>query len=766
MQINFQTLNILYKAQQKKLERKQQNAVKSNQSTSSNPFSQLNKDTLQISFGSDHCTVQNFKVKDIENLHCPACGLVMLTERQIATFINEVSQQKGEGLVRVLEKYENESTITKKESRDKNQMGIFRPIKKQVVDVIKKLAKENPNLYLDQLVALYAQDCIDKLIDKQLVVCDELFTYINQNIQEPEKEKLLEKLEEYIRQIKGISYETFSRKRFIYGMKQGVTSFKEKNEIEAIASKLPTSENDVNSFFVKYSKNEKRNSKLIAEKLVNTAIPTAEHLQPKSKGGKDRISNYICDCAECNSARGNTDFYDWIQTLPEFEEKLQDYIYDIQDAIDDEKLSARYDTYIEQVIDTIATLSEGEIILEIPDSKNPKKIAATMQKRQKDLSKIKSGQTKLEAKKAALEKEIATLEKFQYFEEADEYREIQEQLDDINQKSTVIYDSMQKIKKPLDELKAKLYEIEIRLNNSKNNKELQKEYKAAQAQYEAKQDEYDSLDNKLGKLKKRKIRLKKQKRNYVLKENEKNKRINELTTLVTKITQAKAELEELGNVNQKMQDLTSSISAIQETIEQLEAQNTIIEEKENFNANDKTKYSEYAKKCDLLTTANKIITGKEYKKFSANAGYARELIEYSKNSLQREINELSQNDEVIYFINQAKIRSEEEKKSNAEAKLIQVQTQKKQSETLSARIEQISQGKTLDSVQKELSELRQDKQIRQEIYGITRKRTLLEHLTKTIEKNASCIQKMENHQNYTSSQWSELLNSVDLDDVI
>lgn len=405
MQINFQTLNILYKAQQKKLERKEQNIIKSNQNTLSNPFSQLNKDTLQISFGSDHCAVQNFKVKDIDNLHCPACGLVMLTEKQIATFINEVSQQKGEDLIRVLEKYENESTITKKEARDKKQMGIFRPIKKQVVDIIKKLAKENPNLYIDQLVTIYAQECLDKLIDKQIIVCDELCAYINQNIQDSEKEKLLEKLEEYIRQIKGESSETFSRKKFIYGMKQGVSSFKQKNEIEAIASKLPTSENDVNSFFVKYSKNEKRNSRLIAEKLVNTAIPTAEHLQPKSKGGKDRISNYICDCAECNSARGNTDFYDWIQTLPEFEEKLQDYIYDIQDAIDDEKLSPKYDTYIEQVIDTIATLSEGEIILEIPDSKNPKKIAATMQKRQKDINRIKNEQAKLEAKKLILKKQ-------------------------------------------------------------------------------------------------------------------------------------------------------------------------------------------------------------------------------------------------------------------------------------------------------------------------------------------------------------------------
>lgn len=766
MQINFQTLNILYKTQEKKLERKQQNIINSNQNVLTNPFGQLNKDVLQISFGSDHCTVQNFKVKDIANLHCPACGLVMLTERQIATFINEVSQQKGEDLVRVLEKYEDESTITKQESRDKNQMGIFRPIKKQVVDVIKKLAKENPDLFIDQLVGLYAQDCINSLIDNQLVVCDELFKYINQNIKEPEKSAILEKFEEYIRQIKGISDETFSRKKFIYGMKQSVSSFKQKNEIEAIASKLPTSENDVNSFFVKYSKNEKRNSKLIAEKLVNTAIPTAEHLLPKSKGGKDRISNYICDCAECNSRRGNTDFYNWIQTLPDFEEKLQDYIYDVQDAIDNERLPAKYDSYLEQVIDTIAVLSEGEIILEIPDSKNPKKIANVMQKRQKDLHRVKNGQSKLETEKATLEQEIATLQKFQDFKEADEYREIQEQLENINQQMVVLFDLMQKLKNPLDELKTQLNEAETKLNTSKNNKEFQKEYRATKAQYEIKEEEYESLENKLGKLKQRKIRLKKQKRNYAIKENEKNRRINELTTLTTKITQAKAELEELGDTAQKAENMASVVSSIQKTIEELEAQNAQIKEKENFSENDRTKFKEYVKKNELLIAANKIIQSKEYKKFSTNAGYARELMEYSKKSLQKELDEMLQDNEVIYFVNQAKIKSEKEKKANAETKLTQALMQKKQAETLVAKIEQMTQGKTMELAQKELKELKQDRQIRQEIYGITKKRTHLEYLTKAIKKNASSIQKMENYQEYTSAQWSELLNSVDLDAIV
>ena len=33
---------------------------------------------------------------------------------------------------------------------------------------------------------------------------------------------------------------------------------------------------------------------------------SVDHLQPKSKGGKDRADNYKLACKPCNSARGNT----------------------------------------------------------------------------------------------------------------------------------------------------------------------------------------------------------------------------------------------------------------------------------------------------------------------------------------------------------------------------------------------------------------------------------------------------------------------------
>lgn len=39
--------------------------------------------------------------------------------------------------------------------------------------------------------------------------------------------------------------------------------------------------------------------------LLTRATASVDHLQPKSKGGKDRADNYMLACKQCNSARGN-----------------------------------------------------------------------------------------------------------------------------------------------------------------------------------------------------------------------------------------------------------------------------------------------------------------------------------------------------------------------------------------------------------------------------------------------------------------------------
>lgn len=769
MQVNFQTINNIIKNRQLKMLPKEQNAnVDKTQFATINPFRPRTQDSFEISFGSDHCSVQNFEIKNIENLRCPACGLIMLNDKQISSFVADVGSKKGDDLIATLEKYEDESTITGRESLDATGHGVYRPIKKQVVDVIKKLAKENPNMNIAQLVGKHAKSCIDSLISKQMVVVEELRSYIIKYIDdETEKKAVLEILDEHVKQIKGESDEDFARKRFIYNMKRAVSSYDQKQAVEEIASKLPTSETDVNSFFVKYSKETKMRPNVIAEKLVNTTKPTAEHLKPKSKGGRDRISNYICDCADCNSKRGNMDFSDWAKTIPDFEEKLQTYIYDVQDAIDDECLHPRYDSYIEQVVDTIATLSEGEIVLEMPDPKNPKKIAALMQKRQRELDKIISSQEKLEAKKAALEDEIKKLENYEHFSEADEYREIKEQLNEVAQETSRLSDILITLRKPLYILKNEVSALEDAVSKAKTPEEkrtAQQEYNKKNKEYEQKQNEYNAYENKLNKLRRKRIKLKKQKRGYSARENELIKRIEGLRVIVTKASQANEKLTQLGDIEQKENDLIARIDSMSAFIKELEAQNAEILADESFNPRNRKPYEIYLHKMELLSTADKLLQSKTYKKIGPSAGLTRELVEISKKSVQDDIDKLLQEKEVIYFINLGKIKNESEKREKQTAKLDEILKLRKQAEDLQKEISSLCGTRSIESVQQELRDALDEKRTREDIYKLTDKRKQLEHLTKLAKRNSISIEKLKNHHLLTNAEWAEITSFIDFDD--
>ncbi|MBR3604677.1 MAG: hypothetical protein IKL52_01460, partial [Candidatus Gastranaerophilales bacterium] len=246
-----------------------------------NPFAPRLKDTFEVSFtAKDHCSTQNFRIKEIPNLRCPACGLIMLTDEQIVLYIKDIASKQGSDLASALEKYEDESVMTNKPSLDKTGFGIYRPIKKDIVDIYKRLAIEYPNEDLLGLTKIEAARCINELIAQQMDVIAELENYINANFYDEENEALLKKVDEYKKQIRGESKDTFARKKFIYAMRNSVSTPEHKKEMEGIASKMPTSENNINSFFVKYAKAAK-SAKDIASKFVNQSKPTAEHIIPK-----------------------------------------------------------------------------------------------------------------------------------------------------------------------------------------------------------------------------------------------------------------------------------------------------------------------------------------------------------------------------------------------------------------------------------------------------------------------------------------------------
>lgn len=760
MQINFQTFK--YLTFNKVYKKAQNNGV-------INPFARNEYDSVEISFGAKHCSTQNFRVKEIPNLHCPACGLIMLTEEQVGAFIRDVSSKRGQELADTLEKYEDESYVTGKPSRDKTGFGIYRPIKKEVVDIYKRLAIENPQMDLLDLTKLQAKNCINALIQEQMEVIKELTSFVEQNYQGDKKDNLLSKIEEYTKQINGKSDKQFARKKFIYAMKQAV-DISHKDKVEQITSKMPTSENDVNSFFVKYAKKNGLTSSDIASKFVNQSIPTAEHVKPKVLGGANSLTNYICDCADCNAKRGHVPFHEWLQTLPEFEQRLQEYVNDVRAAIDADffKDSPEYDTYVEKIIETLAEVTEGEVILEIPEVTNPAKNAAVLKRRESEIAKIKSQNDILAQRRDALRKEIAKLEEYNDFDDIDEHREILEELAKVSAEIDALTTNVIALRKPIYELKKEIESLEDQIESAKTEKEkesLRALYNTKNRDCKALEAEVGAIEKRCGAFKRKRINLKKQKKVFYVKEAALKAKIEDLRSLVYKIDALNEKIAKLGNWSQKEVSLSEKISQLQSQIDEATVQNNQIASNPDFNTNYSAPYNEYCHQKELLAAVDKMLNKQDYKKSGVKASHGREILEIAKKTIQKEIETLESSENVIYYINLINIKEWEIEKESLKEKLAEILKTKHEAQELQRQIDDLCAGRSEEQIRSEYKSLAEEKRTIDEIHKIGEKRTRLEHLTRIVRKNEIQLKKLENFRNMTNAQYAESMSFIELDDI-
>ncbi|MBQ8475425.1 hypothetical protein IJ531_00005, partial [bacterium] len=159
------------------------------------------------------CATSNFEIKNIPNLHCPVCGLLMLTDEQVEEFVQDVQHKRGYDLIKALEKYEDESVFTGVKSNPPK--SIYRPLKQEIVDIIKDLAAQHESASLSELVQMEARNRIDSLIASQMAVMRELEQYVkSSNATRNEKEYIYNILSSFKREILGEGDNKFARKRF------------------------------------------------------------------------------------------------------------------------------------------------------------------------------------------------------------------------------------------------------------------------------------------------------------------------------------------------------------------------------------------------------------------------------------------------------------------------------------------------------------------------------------------------------------------------
>ena len=107
----------------------------------------------------------------------------------------------------------------------------------------------------------------------------------------------------------------FSNKAFKYDLNETLDGMPDqtlRENINLIASKLPTSRTSVNAFITKH---ELSASDAIGYNVLRPSIVTIEHIQPKSLGGPNELENYALACASDNNNRSNGSLAEFIKNF-------------------------------------------------------------------------------------------------------------------------------------------------------------------------------------------------------------------------------------------------------------------------------------------------------------------------------------------------------------------------------------------------------------------------------------------------------------------
>ena len=119
-----------------------------------------------------------------------------------------------------------------------------------------------------------------------------------------------------------------------------------KKKVSKEIKKIPREENGAEQFFKKHVQSSQKE---IISKLVTPATATCEHVVPKSAGGRNNTENYLAQCEECNSNRGDKPFFEWVLANPMFQRNFKNYLEIIAQRLETGEISIKYDSYLSDI---------------------------------------------------------------------------------------------------------------------------------------------------------------------------------------------------------------------------------------------------------------------------------------------------------------------------------------------------------------------------------------------------------------------------------
>jgi len=290
-----------------------------------------------------------FRLKGAYGLPCAYCGEMIITVQKRKELGHILANASGKKLRRIIEKiFSDKKPLTEK----------------IVVNAIKKVSRQHPERNIQELLNVLMSEAQERLIADQKAVI-ELTRELSAGLT-GETKKRTERDFEFIDGILSNTFGgiIFKRKTLINGFRtllDNETNRHNKSILKKMVTtlpKLPTSGNSPDAFIVKY---HRRNSREIAERLLEPYLASGEHVLPESCGGPSHFSNYLVIHKRCNEKRGCIDFKAYLRK----NRQMIDLIHRHISAVDS-KIKKGYefdgsDTYIEEVTKRLYEESGGLI---------------------------------------------------------------------------------------------------------------------------------------------------------------------------------------------------------------------------------------------------------------------------------------------------------------------------------------------------------------------------------------------------------------------
>lgn len=169
---------------------------------------------------------------------------------------------------------------------------------------------------------------------------------------------------------KRLNYERFfmpfSRKSFIYDLNnliEPVPDKELKEKLRNLAISLPTSRESVPAYIMKFSREP---SWKIAYRILWPNMASVEHIHPQSKGGVDEMRNFGGAGTRVNAERGNIDFTEQVERIPETAENSQKYVDGLIGLVKRgifRKTGVKTD-YVDEFCKTVYEESSGKVCLD------------------------------------------------------------------------------------------------------------------------------------------------------------------------------------------------------------------------------------------------------------------------------------------------------------------------------------------------------------------------------------------------------------------